>query len=517
VARRRTQTAPDVKKYVLQLLGILDRDEHRLTRIDDYLHGRHDDPYMPANCDEEYKLLARRAISNWMPLFVATPAQSLYVDGFRRGTVSDGEPDSTTETADDKFAASPEMDHWQRSRMDARQGPVMRGALGYGHSFVLTEKDGKSGKSVSKGLSALRTSALYEDPANDIVPQYALTITKSPNADAKQLGVARFWDPKGVEYRVTFDSMSATAQVTISRIGTSGAKENPVTRFAAAIDLEGRTIGVIEPLMALQDRLNQTVFDLLLAQTYNSTEVRTVSGMAPPMEMDPVFENPDDPTEVTGMKPRLDTFGRPIPKTINHNSKRFLFAESKDAKFGSLPGSPLDGFISSVDMTIRHLSAISQTPPHYLLGQIANISADALAAAETSLQRKIAEIRKVFGESWERVFRIAAEIDELASSAEDYHGEVLWRDMEQKSMAQSADALGKLSTQLGVPQQGLWPRIPGVTQNELASWADLKQQEDAQQQLADAINRATPDQTTTTGIPPRSTDQQVAPDDTAAA
>ena len=40
---------------------------------------------MPELADNEYKLLAKRAISNWLPLLVDTPAQALYVDGFRRG------------------------------------------------------------------------------------------------------------------------------------------------------------------------------------------------------------------------------------------------------------------------------------------------------------------------------------------------------------------------------------------------------------------------------------------------
>jgi hypothetical protein len=59
-----------------QLLGILAADEDRLERIDKYLHGHHDDPYMPDRADEEYKLLAKRAVSNWIPLLIGTPAQA---------------------------------------------------------------------------------------------------------------------------------------------------------------------------------------------------------------------------------------------------------------------------------------------------------------------------------------------------------------------------------------------------------------------------------------------------------
>jgi hypothetical protein len=161
-------------------------------------------------------------------------------------------------------------------------------------------------------------------------------------------------------------------------------------------------------------------------------------------------------------------------------------------KFGSLPAGPVGSLIDSIDMSIRHLAAISQTPPHHLLGQIANLSAEALLAAETALQRKIAEFQSIFGESWERVFRLAAELDGNASSAEDFHGEVQWRDMESRSLAQAADALGKLAEQLGIPKRGLWKRVPGVTQTEYEDWVEMAEDEDSVGQLASALTRATP-------------------------
>ncbi|MEO7897024.1 MAG: phage portal protein [Pseudolysinimonas sp.] len=451
-----------------QLLGILYKDRARLERIDDYLHGRHDDPYMPETADAEYKMLARRSVSNWMPLLVGTPAQALCVDGFRRGLPGElpkGNDGSTL----------PEWDHWERSRLGARQAAVYRSALSYGHSFTLTEK--AKGRVRSKGLSAMKTAALFEDPANDEIPFAALTIVQQPRGDER--GIARLWDARN-EYRVTFKSLSDLDGVKVHNGRRHGSSECPVTRFAALVDLEGRTIGVIEPMIELQDRINQTVFDLLIAQTGGSFKVRYASGMAPPIKRDPE----------TG-EPELDDQGNPKPLPINLNAKRFLFSEDADVKFGTLDETPLGGYIESIDMSIRHLAAVSQTPPHHLLGQIANLSAEALLAAETALSRKIEEFRRVFSEAWERVFRLAAELAGDAVSADDFHGEVLWRDMEQRSLAQSADALGKLAESLGVPKRGLWRRVPGVTQNEIDDWEDLREEEDAELMLASSVRRAT--------------------------
>lgn len=466
------------KSLAAELLAVIEDDEERLERIDNYIQGIQDEPYMPASADREYKLLAKRAVSNWMPLVINAPAQALYVDNFRPSRKVDNE------------LSTPEWKHWQDSSLDAKQAAIYRAALGYGHSFTLTEKR-KDGRVVTKGLSPLRTAALFEDAATDLAPVAALHITRQPKLE--EPGKARLWTETH-EYQVTFKTLSDDKSLTVEGKRAHGLKQNPVTRFAAAVDLEGRTVGVVEPMVPLQNRINQTIFDLLVAQTYASFKVRWVTGMAPPMQRqwfyrgDPVDAGPDtsDPDYIESDWTLVET---PVP--MDHNAKRFLFAKDKDTHFGSLDETPLDGFIQSVDMSIRHLAAISQTPPHHLLGQIANLSAEALQAAETALSRKVNEFQKGFGESWERVFRLAAELSGQAG-ADDFAGEVLWRDMENRSMAQSADALGKLADQLGIPRRGLWPRVPGVTANEIDQWNDMYDQEDIDGQLVDSLYKAVP-------------------------
>lgn len=448
-----------------KLLKILDRDQEHLQRIDRYLHGKHDDPYMPEAADAEYKLLAKRAVTNWIPLVTSSVAQALYVDGFRQGQERSEENGKRSEVL-------PEWEHWQRSNLTARQIAIHRSALSYGHAFAVTEK--KDRGVVTRGLSPLYTAAVYEDPANDLAPRAALTITRP--ATEKHRGKATLWDERRV-YTVTFTYKYDKIRLSTGR--RHGASECPVTRFAASVDLEGRTIGLIAPLIALQDRINQTVFDLLVAQSYASYQVRTVTGMAPPVKRDPE----------TG-KPILDENGQEVPADIRLNPRRLLIAKAHDAKFGVLPGTPLDGFIAAIELAIRHLSALAQIPAHYLLGEIANLAADAMIAAETSLARKVEEFRKQFGESWERVFRLAAEIGGNSAALHDWDGEVLWRDMEGRSLAQSADGLGKLAEMLEIPKEGLWPRVPGVTGTEIAEWKRLRDEQDSARQFADATIRA---------------------------
>jgi HPt (histidine-containing phosphotransfer) domain-containing protein len=110
---------------------------------------------------------------------------------------------------------------------------------------------------------------------------------------------------------------------------------------------------------------------------------------------------------------------------------------------------------------------VTQTPAHELLGSLANLSAEALAAARASLSAKVEERKHSFGESWEQTLRLAAHINGDADAARDFQSQVRWKDTEIRSLAQAADALGKLATMLGVPVELLWEKIPSWTQQDV--------------------------------------------------
>lgn len=439
-----------------------------MDTIRKYVEGEHPSPYMPDGASDEYRLIADRSITNVCELLVETPTQALYIDNFRR---------SNELTLDAEI--SPEWNHWQRSGLDSAQVPLHRESLTYGQSFAITRKDA-SGKVLTRPLSPFRTVALYEDPAFDQWPLVGVYIKRWPQDERN--GIALVWDEVN-EYEVAFgvddDKMRLIAE------SDHGCSVCPLTPFDAYKDLEGKTHGIVAPVIPFQNRLNQTVFDLMMAQTYNSFNVRYVTGMAPPMKR---VLDPETDTYVLA----LDDEGNPVPEKQYLNASRIFYAEDKDVKFGSLEGADLSGFIAAAELAVRHLSSVTQTPPHFVLGQIANVSAEALEQAETSLSRKVEQFKVSFGESWERVFRIALEM--LGEEGWDDHaGEVVWRDLGNKSLAQTADALGKFAESLDVPRRGLWTRIPSITRQEITEWNKLREEDDYDRQLLEkAIPSSTP-------------------------
>ncbi|MFE3144739.1 phage portal protein [Streptomyces scopuliridis] len=444
-------------------MDALTAERATLDRIDDYDRGTHDPPYMPPTADAEYKLLAERAVTNWIPLLVKTPAQALAVENYRHK----GESDKT----------APEWTEWQRNRMDARQNAVHRAALIYGQSFVtvLPEKT-DAGLPAIRGVSPRRMWAGYEDPATDEFPLWTFEMEKAPAPGKTVLATV-------MDDTYVYDMRVGGTTPEVIRRRKHGMGVCPAVRFAADIDLEGRVTGIVAPMIPIQNRINQSVFDLLVAQTFGSFKVRTIAGMAPPIELD------------ADGKPVLDANGRPKAKPITADAARFLVAKDPDTKFGSLDETPLDGFISSIELATRHLAAVTQTPPHYLLGSLINLSAEALAAAEAAKTRFDDELKHSFGESWEAVFGLMSLIMGLSVDRE---AQVAWKDVQSRSMAQTLDALGKAAQMLEVPVEILWSKIPGFTAADVEEARELRERQSDTAQLADALTRT---QKPTTEVP----------------
>lgn len=407
------------------------RERDRLDRIDRWSRWEHDKPHKPRSSTSEYKELSDRAQTPWLSLVVTTLAQTLYVEGYRRARDAEN---------------APAWRWWQANGMDARQAAIHRAAITYGLSYETVlpgTTDQGEAIPVMRGVSPRRMIAFYENPADDWWPVVALRV--DPVKGGHKLKV---YDDTNV-YALTADSGGST--VTFVRdMGAHNAAVCPVVRFTNLLDLEGRAVGEVEPYIPVAGRIDQTAFDRLVVQRFASWVVRTIAGMA----------KPDDKSEAEAEKLRLRV-------------EDILVAEDSDTKFGSLPASELAGFISAKDSDVRDLAAVSQTPPHYLLGQIANLSAEALAAAEAALGRKGEERRHSLGESHEQSLRLGAAIMRDTAGARDVEAQVQWRDTESRSLAQAADALGKLAQMLGVPAELLWEKIPGWTQQDVERAKEL--------------------------------------------
>lgn len=405
-------------------------EREKLDRIDRWARWDHDEPHKPRQATAEYRELSERAQAPWGDLIVTSIAQTLYIEGYRR-------PD------DPEDATGWEI--WQANGMDSRQVALNRSTLTYGLSYG-TGFPGRSPLTgevmpVLRGVSPREMIALYEDPAWDDWPVYALRVRKLRKGQV-ELAVI---DDERTYYLV--ESKDSDKPV-FDREEVHGVGVCPVVRFKNRFDLEGRLAGEIEPFIPVLGKIDQTSFDRLVVQRFASWIVRTIAGMSVSESANALNTS----TETVKMRLRVEDL---------------LTAEDPDTRFGSLPATPLDGFIKAHEADLTVLAATSQTPAFELLGQMANMSAEALAAAKASQTAKSDERKHTLGEDYEQLIRLGCHIAGDAEGASDFTAQVRWADTSIRSLAQAVDAYGKLVQMLGMPPEVLWAKVPGMTQQDV--------------------------------------------------
>lgn len=434
------------------------QDERRgLDRIDRWARWDHEDPARPqsAKATPEYKELIARAQAPWGHLIVSSKAQTLYIEGYRR-------PDANDDVAPWLI--------WQANGMDGRQVAVNRDAIKFGYAYgtALPGKNPMTGASMPtlRGVSPRDMIAVYDDPAFDEWPVYALQVR--PHKGGYRL---KLYDAE-VAYNLTVDQVGDKPNLGATEV--HGIAVPPVVRFAPRLDLEGRCPGEIEPIIPLLGKIDQTSFDRLVVQRFAAWIVRTIAGM------DPSASAEANGTSVAEIVAKLKIGD-------------FLMSPDKDTRFGSIEATSMDGFLAAKDSDIRDLASLTQSPVHEVLGQLANLSADALAAARASQTADSDEIKHVMGESYEQWLRLGAHIAGDEEAAADFTAQVRWKDTTIRSLAQAADALGKMASQLGVPLEMLWERIPGFTDFDVERAKSLVLRDDEMSRaLVDLAGAASP-------------------------
>lgn len=412
---------------------------------------------IPADAPEVVKRLAFKATTNFLPLLVDTFSQVMKVDGyFQRGTTEDASP----------------WQWWQRNRMGARQTGIHRSALQYGVSYA-TVLPGDSGPVIS-GHSPRKMTALYQNPSDDEWPMLALLVDGAQmrlydessvylfGVEDPGLRAAMAMPAATVDYQgggaTTYDSSVAPVPLSGSYLSYIETRSHdvgvcPVVRYRDRMLLDGEEqYGIVEPLITIQNRINETTFGMLVTQFYQAFKQRYVLGWVPESEQE----------YLKAMQADTWTF------------------ENGDVKVGQLEAADMKPYIDSKNSAIRDFASIGQVPAQNLgVDAISNISDATLAGLEVGKERKADEITTSLGESHEQALRLAAHIDGDEAAADDYTGEVRWKDATARAYGATVDGLTKLGQMLGVPAELLWEDIPGWNQTKVDRARELALQGNA--------------------------------------
>lgn len=402
----------EVLDVVRDLWAMRRAEQTRHDRVHGYVSGDLGTPDVPEGANAELKDLAKLAKKNILGLVRDAFAQSLGVVGFRSPEATENEP---------------VWELWQQQRLDARQAEPHRAAVTYGAAYGLVLPD------AVRFRTPRQLFAGYADPLVDEWPRFALD---AGAVVGKGKVEAVLYDDT-YAYPLTVNTGRQFSGTADEEPYEHGAGVCPVVRFLNTRDSESVVCGEIAPLIPLQRAINAVNFDRLVVSRFGAFPQKYVIGWAP------------DTRE----------------ELLQAGAQRLMSFEDADVKVGDFTAANTDSYNKILEEMLAHVAMTAQIPVAAVTGNVANLSAEALAMAEAPHQRKLAEKRLSFGESWEQLLRLLGQLNGLDVSDS---AEVIWRDTEARSFAQVVDGITKLESS-GVPISVLLEDVPGWTQQRVTA------------------------------------------------
>lgn len=305
-------------------------------------------------------------------------------------------------TADDQVMAGAAWAIWQRNRMDVRSPETHHEALLTGDGYALVWPN-KQGEAVIWSIPACQMAVAYD-----------------PNRPGQLTRAARLWfDEDEQRWRLDMflpGSIERYASRKASRAQTALPTTYNAQSFEAytpsAADVVvndanpyGRVpivhfpnrryhsygISELAPVVPLQDALNKSMCDMLVAMEFSAFTQRWATGV--------------DVGEI-------GSDGKPVSPPFDYGVDRILALSNADAKFGDFRSTDLTQYVEVQENLRSEIARVSGTPLHYLFITRGDFpSGEAMKSAEARFTRKVENRQTSFGNQWEDLLGLALEIE----------------------------------------------------------------------------------------------------------
>jgi len=453
-----------------RLLTQLKRRSTDISDRDNYYAGEQPLKFATDEWAAEHAARYKDFSDNWCGVVADSTVERIHVQGFRL--------DSSAELS----AAESELwrSVWLDNDMDAQSAQGVLETVVASRSYILVWGDEDTNEPI----------VTWEHP-NHVIVEYD---AENPR---KRAAAIKWWLDDDLEYLNLYlrDEVWKWQRPRTSRSGLvlptsfggewadrQGQVDQPLQNpigDVPVVEMMNRPRLALEPLsdisgsMAMQDAINLLWAYLFNAADYASMPARVIMGQSPPKV--PILNDTGQKVGEREVDPKELTNGR------------LLWLTGQHASVGTFPAAVLSGFSEVVEVAVGHLAAQTRTPQHYLIGKMANLSGDALKAAETGQALKSAEFAISNTYPIREVFRLGALVkgdDELARAAA--RGTVKWKDTESRSESQLADSLTKLKD-IGFPFEYLAERY-GLDDTELDRVMKMREDEANDPLLAQVAN-----------------------------
>lgn len=432
------------------LCGKLDHQVEMIQQYTDYYNGEHKLSFATAKFREAFSRYFPPMSNNWMKLVCEAPISRLVVTGFRMNPDT-AKADWNQESDDEAWAI------WQANSMDAISRQVMLEAVKSSIAHVMISPPSEDNYNKPLLTAELPSQVyVYCSPQNkrrrlaaikrwvDEIDGLAYANLYFPNEIRKYVSTAKYKEGMKIQWTNRSDDPGGPNPIGVV----------PIVPVENIPDIACGGRSDLEAAIPLQDAVNKLCLDMQVSSEYHAFPQRWATG----------WESAKKP-DGTPIKDR--------EAEVAVGQSRLVRAESPETKFGQWAPGEVDNYIKPIELYIEHLAAITQTPTYYLKGKMANMSADALHAADAGLvDRCNAKIVGGFSDAWEEVIRTAflAADDQVRGKA--FNAEAIWADPETKSLAQVTDAAVKWRTSLSLPLEMCW-QLLGLSPQEIAMCKEM--------------------------------------------
>ena len=374
-------------------------NNRRYAKLERYYRGVQDLSFATEKFQNAFGTLFREFAMNLCPAICDAVKDKLRITGFRVDAGS-GDIDA-------------DIRHiWQNNRMDLRSGEVHKEALKNGDAYAIVWPNEQGAATIYPNKAA-NVAVIYDEES----PGKLLWAAKFWRTADKRTRINLFF-PDRIEKYISAkgsDSILPDAREfipsDISQSFISAASQQtelfsdmekmsshivrnpygivPVFHFANNSDIGMPGQSELEAAIPVQDGLNKSVLDMLVAMEFSAYRQRWAAGI----EID------------------YDTEGKaiaPFTAGIDH----LWIAQDPNARFGDFEAANLDQFLKVKDSFRIDIASVTGTPLHYLMPHMkGQPSGESLKKAETRFLAKVRDRQECFGQTWADIIQFALMIE----------------------------------------------------------------------------------------------------------
>ena len=375
-------------------------NNRRYAKLERYYRGVHDLSFATEKFQNAFGTLFREFAMNLCPAICDAIKDKLRITDFS----VDAGPDDIGEDI---------RRIWQHNRMDQRAGEIHKEALKNGDAYAIVWPN------------EVGAPTIYPNKASNIAVMY------DEESSGKLLWAAKFWRtadkrtrlnlffPDRIEKYISAKGSDAflpdarefiPSDISRSFFASSPSQQLelfpemekmpshivrnpygfvPVFHFSNNSDIGMPGQSELEAAIPIQDGLNKSVLDMLVAMEFSAYRQRWAAGI-----------------EI-----EYDKEGKAVAPFTAGVDKLWI-AQDANARFGDFDAADLEGFLKVKDSFRIDIASVTGTPLHYLMPHMkGQPSGESLKKAETRFLAKVRDRQQSFGQTWAEIMQFALVIE----------------------------------------------------------------------------------------------------------